>query len=70
MSLIGFRREEGKIEYLEEVEYSEEHLEDDLHNVIHNDPRLVMGALTTRETVVWGVNLSYLPARSQPTCVR
>jgi len=30
MSLIGFRRQEGEIEYLEEVEYSEEHLEDDL----------------------------------------
>jgi len=36
MSLIGFRRQEGEIEYLEEVEYSEEHLEDDL-TVIHSD---------------------------------
>jgi len=57
MSLIGFRREEGKIEYLEEVEYSEDHLEDDLHDVIRNEPRLVMGTLTTRENVVLGSKL-------------
>jgi len=57
MSLIGFRREDGKIEYLEEVEYSVEHLEDDLHEVIRNEPRLVMGNLTTRENVVLGSKL-------------
>jgi hypothetical protein len=52
MSLIGFRREDDDIEYLEEVQYSEEHLENDLHAVIRNDPRLVMGTLTTRENVL------------------
>lgn len=57
MSLIGFRREDGDIEYLEEVEYSVEHLEEDLHEVIHNEPRLVMGNLTTRDTVVLGSKL-------------
>lgn len=57
MSLIGFRREEGEIEYLEEVEYSVEHLEDDLHEVIRNEPRLVMGNLTTEENVVLGSKL-------------
>jgi hypothetical protein len=65
MSLIGFRREEGEIEYLEEVEYSEEHLEDDLHEVIHSDPRLVMGTLTTRENVVLGSKLQ-LPTGKEP----
>lgn len=54
MSLIGFRREEGDIEYLEEVEYSEEHLEEDLHEVIRNEPRLVMGTLTARDNLVLG----------------
>jgi hypothetical protein len=57
MSLIGFRREGGDIEYLEEVEYSEEHLEDDLHEVIQSDPRLVMGTLTSRENSVLGSKL-------------
>lgn len=57
MSLIGFRREGGEIEYLEEIEYSEEHLEEDLHEVIRNEPRLVMGTLTTRETLVLGSKL-------------
>jgi len=65
MSLIGFRRQEGEIEYLEEVEYSEEHLEDDLHEVIHSDPRLVMGTLTTRENVVLGSKLQ-LPTGKEP----
>jgi hypothetical protein len=65
MSLIGFRREEGEIEYLEEVEYSEEHLEDDLHEVIHNDPRLVMGTLTTRENVILGSKIQ-LPTGKEP----
>lgn len=59
MSLIGFRREDGEIEYLEEVEYSETHLEDDLHDVIRKDPRLVMGALTTRENVVLGSKIQF-----------
>lgn len=68
MSLIGFRREEGEIEYLEEVEYSEEHLEDDLHGVIHNEPRLVMGALTARENVVLGSKLQ-LPTGKEPDLV-
>ncbi len=57
MSLIGFRREENEIEYLEQVEYSVEHIEDDLHEVIRNEPRLVMGNLTTRENVVLGSKL-------------
>jgi hypothetical protein len=57
MSLIGFRREDGEIEYLEEVEYSEDHFEDDLHEVIRDEPRLVMGTLTTRENVVLGSKL-------------
>lgn len=57
MSLIGFRREGDEIEYLEEVEYSEDHLEDDIHQVIRNDPRLVMGTLSTRENVVLGSKL-------------
>lgn len=57
MSLIGFRRENGEIEYLEEVEYGEEHLEDDLHELIRDEPRLVMGTLTTRENVVLGSKL-------------
>lgn len=65
MSLIGFRREEGDIEYLEEVEYSEEHLEDDLHQVIHSDPRLVMGTLTTRENIVLGSKIQ-LPTGKEP----
>jgi hypothetical protein len=65
MSLIGFRREDDEIEYLEEVEYSEEHLEDDLHEVIHSDPRLVMGTLTTRENVVLGSKLQ-LPTGKEP----
>jgi hypothetical protein len=65
MSLIGFRREDDEIEYLEEVEYSEEHLEDDLHDVIHSDPRLVMGTLTTRENVVLGSKLQ-LPTGKEP----
>lgn len=57
MSLIGFRRENGQIEYLEEVEYSANHVEDDLHSVIRNGPRLVMGTLTTQETVTLGSKL-------------
>lgn len=65
MSLIGFRREDDDIEYLEEVEYSEDHLEDDLHEVIRNDPRLVMGTLTTRENVVLGSKLQ-LPTGKEP----
>jgi len=65
MSLIGFRREGGEIEYLEEVEYSEEHLEDDLHEVIYSDPRLVMGTLTTRENVVLGSKIQ-LPTGKEP----
>jgi len=65
MSLIGFRREDDEIEYLEEVEYSEEHLEDDLHEVIYSDPRLVMGTLTTRENVVLGSKLQ-LPTGKEP----
>lgn len=59
MSLIGFRRENGEIEYLEEVEYSENHLEDDLHEVIRKDPRLVMGTLTTRDNVVLGSKIQF-----------
>ena len=47
MSLIGFQRKNNGIEYLVEVEYGEEHPENDLHKVIYNDPRLVMGTLTT-----------------------
>lgn len=54
MSLIGYRRKEGEIEYLEEVEYTVKHIEDDLHKLIRNEPRLVMGNLTTRENVVLG----------------
>ncbi|MUV89075.1 DUF4268 domain-containing protein [Halapricum sp. CBA1109] len=65
MSLIGFRREDGEIEYLEEVEYSEEHLEDDLHQVIRRDPRLVMGTLTSRENVVLGSKVQ-LPTGKEP----
>ena len=65
MSLIGFRREDGGIEYLEEVEYSEDHLEDDLHGVIHGDPRLVMGTLTTRENVVLGSKIQF-PTGKEP----
>jgi hypothetical protein len=65
MSLIGFRREDGEIEYLEEVEYSEEHLEDDLHEVIQSDPRLVMGTLTNHENVVLGSKLQ-LPTGKEP----
>lgn len=65
MSLIGFRREDDEIEYLEEVEYSEEHLEDDLHEVIHSDPRLVMGTLTARENVVLGSKIQ-LPSGKEP----
>lgn len=57
MSVIGFRRKNDEIEYLEEVEYSVEHVEDDLHEVIRNEPRLVMGNLTTRENVVLGSKL-------------
>lgn len=65
MSLIGFRREDETIEYLEEVQYSEEHLEDDLHQLICREPRLVMGALTTRENVVVGSKLQ-LPTGKEP----
>ena len=65
MSLIGFRREDDEIEYLEEVVYSEKHLEDDLHEVIHSDPRLVMGTLTTRENVVLG-SKPQLPTGKEP----
>jgi hypothetical protein len=65
MSLIGFRREDDEIEYLEEVEYGEEHLENDLHEVIYSDPRLVMGTLTTRENVVLGSKLQ-LPTGKEP----
>lgn len=65
MSLIGFRREDGDIEYLEEVEYSEEHLEDDLHTVIREDPRLVMGTLTSRENIVLGSKVQ-LPTGKEP----
>lgn len=65
MSLIGFRREDGKIEYLEEVEYSEDHLEDDLHEVIRKDPRLVMGTLTPRENIVLGSKVQ-LPTGKEP----
>jgi hypothetical protein len=65
MSLIGFRREDEEIEYLEEVVYSEAHLEDALHEVIHSDPRLVMGTLTTRENVVLGSKLQ-LPTGKEP----
>lgn len=54
MSLIGFRREGGEIEYLEEVEYSDHHLEDDLHDLIRDEPRLVMGTLTNRDSIVLG----------------
>lgn len=57
MSLIGFRREGGDIEYLEEVEYTEEHLEDDLHDLIREEPRLVMGTLTNRDSIVMGSKL-------------
>lgn len=57
MSLIGFRRGNSDIEYLEEVEYSEDNLEDDLHEVIRDEPRLVMGTLTTRENLVLGSKL-------------
>lgn len=52
-------------DYLEEVENSEEHLEDNLHEVIHSDPRLVMGTLTTRENVVLGSKLQ-LPTGKEP----
>lgn len=59
------RREGDDIEYLEEVVYSEDHLEDDLHDVIRRDPRLVMGTLTTRENVVLGSKLQ-LPTGKEP----
>ena len=49
MSLIGFRREGGDIEYLEEAEYSEEHLEEDLHGVIIRSSLTAEGH---RQTVV------------------
>ena len=45
--------------------YSEEHLEDDLHEVIHTDPRLVMGTLTTRENIVLG-SKPPLPTGKEP----
>lgn len=68
MSLIGFRREDSNIEYLEEVQYSEDHLEDDIHQVIRREPRLVMGALTTRENTVLGSKLQ-LPTGKEPDLV-
>lgn len=57
MSLIGFRRDGGEIEYLEEVEYSDQHLEDDLHDLIREEPRLVMGTLTPRDSIILGSKL-------------
>lgn len=68
MTLIGFRREGDEIEYLEEVEYSENHLEDDLHEVIRSDPRLVMGTLTPRESIVLGSRLQ-LPTGKEPDLI-
>lgn len=57
MSLIGFRRKDGDVEYLEEVEYGEEYVEDDLHELIRNEPRLVMADLNARNNIVLGSKL-------------
>jgi hypothetical protein len=65
MSLLAFRREAGEIEYLKEVAYSEEHLEGDLQEVIHSDPRLAMGTLPTPKNVVLGSKLQ-LPTGKEP----
>lgn len=57
MSIIGFRREDGELEYLEEAIYREDNLEDDLHTLIEGNPDLVMNTLTESDIRILGSKL-------------